>query len=429
MRADSGPLRSVICRARMARERISAADPATDASPRTSATAASGPDRDRLRGGESAPDPHVAGEEHVAIAERAHGDVRDRPRADPGYGEEPARASRVRIWSSRAPRPRPAGRPPRAPPRASGNGNADGIASASILGSPPSFPATIRPSTVRAPATDTCCPTIARTASSKPSIAPGTRSPGAPAPAARAADRPRAPPRSRTGRRPRRTGGPPARAPRPRVGRVVQIQLHPHAGRLGSHRDAPAAVLQGDTATIGTALDLLHPRHRPRPQEAQHDPPSNGSAAGIHAVDTPIGTLLLERNADGLSGVRFGGGATPPPRPTRCSSTRPTSCAPTSPASCASSTSRWPRAAPSSSARSGPPCSAIPYGEHRGLLGDRRRDRTPGACRAVGAANGRNPLPVIVPCHRVIGAAGSLTGYGGGLDRKRSLLDLERAAG
>jgi methylated-DNA-[protein]-cysteine S-methyltransferase len=53
----------------------------------------------------------------------------------------------------------------------------------------------------------------------------------------------------------------------------------------------------------------------------------------------------------------------------------------------------------------------------------------PSACRAVGAANGRNPLPVIVPCHRVIGAAGALTGYGGGLGRKRSLLDLEAAAG
>jgi methylated-DNA-[protein]-cysteine S-methyltransferase len=49
----------------------------------------------------------------------------------------------------------------------------------------------------------------------------------------------------------------------------------------------------------------------------------------------------------------------------------------------------------------------------------------PSARRAVGAANGRNPLAVIVPCHRVIGAAGALTGYGGGLERKRMLLALE----
>ena len=48
------------------------------------------------------------------------------------------------------------------------------------------------------------------------------------------------------------------------------------------------------------------------------------------------------------------------------------------------------------------------------------------ASRAVGLANGRNPISIVVPCHRVIGANGSLTGYGGGLDRKRLLLDLER---
>ncbi len=49
------------------------------------------------------------------------------------------------------------------------------------------------------------------------------------------------------------------------------------------------------------------------------------------------------------------------------------------------------------------------------------------AARAVGAANGRNPIPVVIPCHRVVGAGGRLTGYGGGLERKRRLLDLEAA--
>ena len=53
---------------------------------------------------------------------------------------------------------------------------------------------------------------------------------------------------------------------------------------------------------------------------------------------------------------------------------------------------------------------------------------SPGAARAVGRANGRNPIPVIVPCHRVIGADGSLTGFGGGLATKRALLDLEHGA-
>jgi methylated-DNA-[protein]-cysteine S-methyltransferase len=53
----------------------------------------------------------------------------------------------------------------------------------------------------------------------------------------------------------------------------------------------------------------------------------------------------------------------------------------------------------------------------------------PAAVRAVGAANGRNPACIVVPCHRVVGADGSLTGYAGGVDRKRYLLDLEAGAG
>ncbi len=61
----------------------------------------------------------------------------------------------------------------------------------------------------------------------------------------------------------------------------------------------------------------------------------------------------------------------------------------------------------------------VSYGELAHRIG------RPRAVRAVGLANGRNPIAVIVPCHRVIGADGTLTGYGGGLDRKRQLLDLE----
>ncbi len=52
-----------------------------------------------------------------------------------------------------------------------------------------------------------------------------------------------------------------------------------------------------------------------------------------------------------------------------------------------------------------------------------------GASRAVGLANGRNPVSIVVPCHRVIGASGAITGYGGGVERKRVLLDLERGSG
>jgi methylated-DNA-[protein]-cysteine S-methyltransferase len=67
----------------------------------------------------------------------------------------------------------------------------------------------------------------------------------------------------------------------------------------------------------------------------------------------------------------------------------------------------------------------IPYGETASYKEVARRIGHPSAPRAVGMANGRNPVAVIVPCHRVIGADGSLTGYGGGLERKRFLLEVE----
>jgi methylated-DNA-[protein]-cysteine S-methyltransferase len=71
----------------------------------------------------------------------------------------------------------------------------------------------------------------------------------------------------------------------------------------------------------------------------------------------------------------------------------------------------------------------IPYGQivSYGAIA-RELGLPPGASRAVGLANGSNPISIIVPCHRVIGADGSLTGYGGGLERKRFLLDLERGS-
>ncbi|HEY0117304.1 MAG TPA: methylated-DNA--[protein]-cysteine S-methyltransferase [Cellulomonas sp.] len=68
----------------------------------------------------------------------------------------------------------------------------------------------------------------------------------------------------------------------------------------------------------------------------------------------------------------------------------------------------------------------IPYGETATYTELAQQVGRPTAVRAVGAAVGRNPLSVVVPCHRVVGAAGSLTGYAGGLDRKRLLLGLER---
>ena len=69
----------------------------------------------------------------------------------------------------------------------------------------------------------------------------------------------------------------------------------------------------------------------------------------------------------------------------------------------------------------------IPYGETISYAQLAQRIGKPTAMRAVGAANGRNPLPIVLPCHRVIGADGSLTGFGGGLPTKQFLLQLEGA--
>jgi methylated-DNA-[protein]-cysteine S-methyltransferase len=69
--------------------------------------------------------------------------------------------------------------------------------------------------------------------------------------------------------------------------------------------------------------------------------------------------------------------------------------------------------------------SRIPYGETVSYGELARRIGRPAASRAVGMANGRNPISIIIPCHRVIGSDGALTGYGGGVERKRFLLELE----
>jgi len=71
---------------------------------------------------------------------------------------------------------------------------------------------------------------------------------------------------------------------------------------------------------------------------------------------------------------------------------------------------------------------AIPYGETRSYRDIAEAIGHPHAYRAVGMSNNRNPVAIVVPCHRVIASSGSLCGYGGGLDLKRKLLDLERAS-
>jgi methylated-DNA-[protein]-cysteine S-methyltransferase len=69
----------------------------------------------------------------------------------------------------------------------------------------------------------------------------------------------------------------------------------------------------------------------------------------------------------------------------------------------------------------------IPYGETRTYADQARRLGLEHGARAVGSANARNPIPIVIPCHRLVGATGNLTGYAGGLDRKERLLRLEGA--
>ncbi|MEP7192947.1 MAG: methylated-DNA--[protein]-cysteine S-methyltransferase [Actinomycetota bacterium] len=69
----------------------------------------------------------------------------------------------------------------------------------------------------------------------------------------------------------------------------------------------------------------------------------------------------------------------------------------------------------------------IPYGETESYGALAERIGSPGAARAVGLANGKNPVSIVIPCHRVVGSNGNLTGYGGGLERKKQLLHLELA--
>ena len=71
----------------------------------------------------------------------------------------------------------------------------------------------------------------------------------------------------------------------------------------------------------------------------------------------------------------------------------------------------------------------IPYGQTRTYKEQAVVVGNPKACRAVGAANGKNPISIIIPCHRVIGSDNSLTGYAGGLSVKKALLELERSQG
>jgi methylated-DNA-[protein]-cysteine S-methyltransferase len=150
--------------------------------------------------------------------------------------------------------------------------------------------------------------------------------------------------------------------------------------------------------------------------------------ADVHVVDTPIGTLWLSRDEDGLSRIDFAG-----PPGARSGDTLLAEAEAQLAAYFAGERRHFelPLSARGTDFQRSvwAAVDAIPYGATATYSALAAQLGRPAACRAVGAANGRNPLPVVVPCHRVVGAAGGLTGYGGGLERKRALLDLESGAG
>ena len=143
-----------------------------------------------------------------------------------------------------------------------------------------------------------------------------------------------------------------------------------------------------------------------------------------HVVQSPIGPLTVDTDGDTVIGVRFGAldGAAPAPIPGAAVSQLAGYFAGaltefTVPVLIVRG-SDFERAVWTELCR-------IPYGEMRTYGDVARAVGDPGAARAVGTACNRNPVPVIVPCHRVVGAGGKLVGFGGGLPRKRHLLELE----
>lgn len=144
-------------------------------------------------------------------------------------------------------------------------------------------------------------------------------------------------------------------------------------------------------------------------------------------MQSPIGLLTIEETDGAITALRFGGETvSPPPTPLLqraaqqlteyFDARRRRFDLPLRPQGTAFQQAAWSAL-----------CD-IPYGQTRTYAQQAAAIGNPKACRAVGMANHRNPLPLFIPCHRVIGAGGKLTGYAGGLAVKRFLLELEQAS-
>jgi methylated-DNA-[protein]-cysteine S-methyltransferase len=153
------------------------------------------------------------------------------------------------------------------------------------------------------------------------------------------------------------------------------------------------------------------------------------------AIDSPIGELLLVGDGEALAGVYIQGGRRPSPIGTDWG--RDDAALAAAHEQLDEYFAGRRTSFDLSLAAAGTPfqrrvwraLGEIPYGETASYGEIARRVGAPAAVRAVGLANGRNPISIVVPCHRVVGADGALTGYAGGLERKRFLLELERGTG
>lgn len=142
-------------------------------------------------------------------------------------------------------------------------------------------------------------------------------------------------------------------------------------------------------------------------------------------IDSPVGNLTLTEENGKITGLHFGGSAANDASPILdeaetqlheyFAGTRQSFDLPLAPAGTPFQRAVWDALC------------AIPYGETRTYAQIAAAVGNPKVCRAVGMANNRNPIAILIPCHRVIGANGSLTGYAGGLEVKKALLALETA--
>ena len=148
----------------------------------------------------------------------------------------------------------------------------------------------------------------------------------------------------------------------------------------------------------------------------------------MHSVDTAIGPLWVEAGGDGLTSIAFEG-----PVGARSDDPLLADAEEQLHAYFAGELERFdlPLSAGGTAfqRRVWNAVAAIPYGAVTTYAALADAIGSPRAWRAVGAASGRNPLPIVVPCHRVVGVSGALTGYGGGLELKRALLALEAGRG